>query len=107
MKTKLAPLLAVYLIVHACASHAAGLDEQYLAQCQVQVSQRYGPGREIKLVSMRRSMAGASLKVAVGLGNADAGTERVEFTTCRVSRNDLPDAAAKDGPQAPAAMPDR
>ena len=56
-----------------------------------QLSQRYGAGHEIKLVSMRRSGSGASVKVAVRLDDGKVGKERVEFASCQISRKELPE----------------
>jgi hypothetical protein len=91
MKSFFTGLLAAPLIVFAAAAHAAELDELYLEQCESQVGQRYGEGHEIKLVSMRRSSRGAIVKVAVRLNTGTAETERVEFTSCQVSREAIAD----------------
>lgn len=91
MKSVVPCLLVIALSTSAAGSHASQLDEQYLEQCKQQVSQRYGAGQQVKLVSMRRTGSGASVKVAVRLADENAKTERVEFATCRVSRKELPD----------------
>ncbi len=87
MRLIAAILLTVSLASGAAVLHAAEIDELYLAQCKAQVSQRYGAGHEVKLVSMRRSGNGASIKLAVRLDIGEAESERVEFTTCRVRRS--------------------
>ena len=89
MKSSTVRLLLIALSTSAAVSHAAQLDEQYLEQCKQQVSQRYGAGQQVKLVSMRRTGSGANVKVAVRVANENAKTERAEFVTCRVSRKEL------------------
>lgn len=83
-------LLLIAFSMGAAGSHAAPLDQLYLEQCKQQVSRRYDPGHQVKLVSMRRSGSGASVKVAVRLADEEATTERAQFFTCRVSRKELP-----------------
>ncbi len=90
MKPTVWRLLVLVLSLGGAAPRAAQLDELYLEQCKQQVSQRYGPGHEIKLVSMRRSGSGASVKVAVRLDDGKAEKERVEFASCQISRKELP-----------------
>jgi hypothetical protein len=87
MKSIVVSLLTVGLASCAAVLHAAEFDELYLDQCKNQVDQRYGAGHEVKLVSMRRSGTGASIKLAVRLDTGVAASDRVEFTTCRVRRN--------------------
>lgn len=90
MKSIVPYLLALALSVGGAAPRAAQLDELYLEQCKQQVSQRFGAGHEVKLVSMRRSGSGANVKVAVRLNDGNAAKERVEFASCQVSRKELP-----------------
>ena len=90
MKSGVVRLLVIAFSIGAAGSDAAPLDEQYLEQCKQQVSQRYGAGHEVKLVSMRRSGSGASVKVAVRLTDESEKTERAQFVTCQVSRKELP-----------------
>ncbi|MCB1694748.1 MAG: hypothetical protein H6984_00405 [Pseudomonadales bacterium] len=75
----------------AAAAPGAEVSRQYLALCKMDLSQRYGEGTQIKLVSMRRSGQAVLLKVAVRVQSGAADMERVEFTTCRVER-ELPPA---------------
>ncbi len=89
MKSSVVRLLVIAFSIGAAGSHAAPLDEQYLEQCKQQVSQRYGAGHEVKLVSMRRSGSGASVKVAVRLTDEREKTERAEFVTCRVNSKEV------------------
>ena len=90
MKSSVVRLLVIAFSIGVAGSQAAPLDEQYLEQCKQQVSQRYGAGHEVKLVSMRRTGSGASVKVAVRLTDEKAKTERAQFVTCQVSRKQLP-----------------
>jgi hypothetical protein len=87
MRLTAAILLTLSLASGTAVLHAAEIEELYLDQCKAQVSQRYGAGHEVKLVSMRRSGNGASIKLAVRLDIGEAASERVEFTTCRVRRS--------------------
>ncbi|MBP6701753.1 MAG: hypothetical protein KA135_10915 [Halioglobus sp.] len=91
MKPTVWRLLVLALSLGGAAPRAAQLDELYLEQCKQQLSQRYGAGHEIKLVSMRRSGSGASVKVAVRLDDGKVGKERVEFASCQISRKELPE----------------
>lgn len=89
---KLVPgtILIIGLGCGATAAQAAGSNEFYLAQCRDQLTRQYGPERNVKLVSMRRSGKRMAVKVAVRLDPGPDGMEKVEFTTCLVSRQAAP-----------------
>lgn len=89
MRSPVPILLTVALTSVTALTYAGELDEQYLAQCKIELSQRYGEALEVRLVSMRRSGNGVSMKVAVRLDSGTADLERVEFTSCRVGRDEV------------------
>ena len=93
MRLLLVTALLVGLLVPVCGLWAEGADDWYLAQCKVQLSERYGPNPDIKLISMRRGGNRLRLKVAVRLVTAADWLERSEFATCLVDRSDKPGSA--------------
>ncbi len=69
----------------------------YLASCIEQVSGQFGPEADIKLVNLRRAGTGMRVKVAVRLRASGDGMEKVQFTTCLVSRATSPGSNAAVG----------
>lgn len=96
-------LLTVGLTCLAAWSQAAPPGNPALEQCRASIEQRYGAGREIRLVSTRRSGTGVSMKVAVRLDDGTGQRERVEFTTCRLPFDALPGRGVEADPVEPAA----
>ena len=96
MRLLLVIILIASLIGPGGSLRADDRNEQYLAQCKMQLGERYGAEADIKLVSIRRSGNGLRLKVAVRLSPATDGLERVEFTSCRVEK---PSAAGSAQPK--------
>lgn len=79
--------VAVFGLCSASATALAGQDRAfYLARCTDEVSQKYGSGLDIKLVSLRRAGDAMRVKVAVRLESTADGVEKVQFITCLVSR---------------------
>ena len=83
-------LLFVALGAPAARLWAEDHDDRYLAECRVELSERYGSQPDIKIVSKRRSGNRLRLKVAVTLPPRDDGLERSEFATCLVTRSKKP-----------------
>jgi hypothetical protein len=101
MKAYAATLAAAMHAGFAAMLHAAVLDDGYLARCKSEVGQRYGADHEIKLVGVRRAGTGVTVKLAVRLDDAATGRERVEFTSCRLSREEVPALATEPIPGKP------
>ena len=93
MKLLFVNLLVIGLGIASPLAHAAQDKAFYLARCAQQIGQHYGSEPDIKLVSVRRSGSGVRVKVAVRLEPAEAGVEKVQFTTCLLS-NDANQAGA-------------
>ena len=90
MKVLRFALLFMVLGAPAARLWAEDPDDRYLAQCRVELSERYGSEPDIKLVSKRRSGNRLRLKVAVTLPPRDDGLQRSEFATCLVARSNKP-----------------
>jgi hypothetical protein len=85
-------LLFMSLLVSGLCSLAASVQAAqdrafYLARCTDEVSQKYGAGLDIKLVSLRRAGDAMRVKVAVRRESTADGVEKVQFMTCLVSRD--------------------
>jgi hypothetical protein len=99
-------LLFMSFLVSGLCSVAASVQAAqdrafYLARCTDEVSQQYGSGLDIKLVSLRRAGDAMRVKVAVRRESTADGVEKVQFMTCLVSRDTTQrssDAEAVDTP---------
>ena len=77
-------------VIQFVAGNCPPAFSQGLAECRVELSERYGSQPDIKIVSKRRSGNRLRLKVAVTLPPRDDGLERSEFATCLVTRSKKP-----------------
>lgn len=101
MKLLFMSLLVFGLCSLATSVQAAQDRGFYLARCTDEVSQKYGSGLDIKLVSLRRAGDAMRVKVAVRLESTADGVEKVQFMTCLVSRDTTQRSSDAEGVDTP------
>ena len=99
MKTVTSAALTAILATASLTSHAAGVDQGDLEQCESQVSAYYGGADDMQYVGQRRFPDGTQMKFAVRNEDATTGYKTTRLATCWLGSENLQaNADQSDGP---------